>query len=49
VLSRFSEELAFSAAVSFGIFVCTPFVFGSHQGTQIAVTRFFIPMTRNFD
>jgi uncharacterized protein YbjT (DUF2867 family) len=49
VLSQFSAELAFSAAVSFGIFVCTAFVFGSHQGIRTAVTRYSLLMIRSFD
>ena len=47
--SRFSAEPAFSAAVSFGISVCTTFAFGSHQGIRTAVTRYFLLMIRNFD
>ena len=49
VLSRFSAEPAFSVAVLFGIFVCTAFVFGSHQGIRTAVTRYSVLMIRNFD
>src|SRR6516165_43380 len=49
VLSRFSAEPASSAAVSFGIFVCTASVFGSHQGIRTAVTRYSLLMIRNFD
>ena len=49
VLSRFSAEPAFSAAVSFDICVCTAFAFGSHQGIRTAVTRHSLPMIRNFD
>jgi hypothetical protein len=49
VLSRFSVEPAFSAAVSFGIFVCTAFAFGLHQGIPTAVTYCVILMIRNFD
>ena len=49
VLSRFSAEPAFSVAVSFGIFVCTAFAFGLHQGIRTAVTRYFLLMIRNFD
>jgi hypothetical protein len=47
VLSRFSAEPAFSAAVSFGIFVCTAFAFGLHQGIPTAVC--VVLMIRNFD
>ena len=43
VLSRFSAEPAFSAAVLFGIFVCTAFAFGLHQGIRTAVTRYVPP------
>jgi hypothetical protein len=49
VLSRFSAEPAFSVAVLFGIFVCTAFVFGLHQGIRIAVMRYSVLMIRNFD
>ena len=47
VLSRFSAEPAFSAGVSFGIFVCTAFAFGLHQGIPTAVC--VVLMVRNFD
>jgi hypothetical protein len=47
VLSRFSAEPAFSAAVSFGIFVCTAFAFRLHQGIPTAVC--VVLMIRNFD
>ena len=49
VLSRFSAEPAFSAAVSFGIFVSTAFAFGLHQGIPTTVTCCVILMIRNFD
>jgi hypothetical protein len=49
VLSRFSAEPAFSAAVSFGIFVCATFAFGLHQGIRTAVMRYSVLMIRNFD
>jgi hypothetical protein len=48
VLSRFSAEPAFSAAVSFGIFVCATFAFGLHQGIRTAVTRYSLLMIPNF-
>ena len=49
VLSPFSAEPAFSVAVSFGIFVCTTFLFGLHQGIPTASTRCVVLMIRNFD
>jgi hypothetical protein len=49
VLSRYSAELALSVAVSFGIFVCTALMFGSHQGIRTAVTHNAVLMIRNFD
>jgi hypothetical protein len=49
VLSRFSAEPAFSVAVSFGIFVCTAFAFGSHQGIRTTVRRYSLRMIRSFD
>jgi hypothetical protein len=39
----------FSVAVLFGIFVCTAFVFGLHQGIRTAVMRYSVLMIRNFD
>ena len=44
-----SAEPAFSVAVLFGIFVCTAFVFGLHQGIRTAVMRYSVLMIRNFD
>jgi hypothetical protein len=49
VLSPFSAEPAFSVAVSFGIFVCTAFAFGLHQGIPTAATCCVVLMIRNFD
>jgi hypothetical protein len=47
VVTVFAEP-AFSAAVSFGVFVCTAFAFGLHQGIPTAVTGCVILMIRNF-
>jgi hypothetical protein len=49
VLSQFSAEPAFSVAVLFGIFVCTAFVFGLHQGIRTAIMRYSVLMIHNFD
>ena len=49
VLSRSLAGPAFLAAELFGIFVCTAFVFGSHQGILTAVRRYSLLMIRNFD
>ena len=49
VLSRFSAEPAFSVAVLFGIFVCTAFVFGLHQGIRTAVVHYLVLMIHSFD
>jgi hypothetical protein len=49
VFSRYSAELASSVAVSFGIFVCTAFMFGSRQGIRTAVTPNAVLIIRGFD
>ena len=49
VLSRCSAEPALSVAASFGIFVCTAFMFGSHQGIRTAVKHNAVLMIRSFN
>jgi hypothetical protein len=44
-----SAELAFSAAVSFGICAVANFPFGSRQGIRIGGTDFSVVMIRNFN